>query len=51
MLNRYLYSRESARTDADGFPVPAGTAEADLQAGVEIECPAESVTFLNTLKP
>ena len=45
-LTRYLYSRESAKADADGFPLPAGVADGDLGAGCEVECPAESVVFL-----
>jgi hypothetical protein len=49
-LRRYVYSRAEARADADGFPVPVDTLEADLAKGYELACPPESVVFLTSVK-
>jgi hypothetical protein len=48
-LRRYLYARDSARADADGFPLSVGEARADLAAGLTVACPADAVTVLTTL--
>jgi hypothetical protein len=49
-LDRYVYSRAAAKADADGFPIVDGTVEGNLNAGLEIKLPAESVVFLTTVK-
>jgi len=48
-FKRFLYVRELLETDADGFPVAASQSDADLDAGVRITCPAESVVLLTSL--
>jgi hypothetical protein len=45
-LNRYLFSSTSAKTDADGFPVPLEKLPCDLGAGVNLSCEANSMLIL-----
>jgi len=47
-MQRYIYARDAAKADSDGFPVPAATQEVDLVGGAAVACPAESVVFLTT---
>ena len=49
-LKDYVYSREGASADKDGFPIPVGEIKGDLGAGVEVMCPAESVRILTSIK-
>jgi hypothetical protein len=47
-FQRYVYARDQAKADADGFPVAVAKEEFDLSKSVEVECPAESVVLLTT---
>jgi hypothetical protein len=48
-FRNYLYSRNSAATDGDGFPVPTATGTCDLEKGVPVDLPAESVAVVTSL--
>jgi hypothetical protein len=48
-LKRYVYSRAESLRDADGFPVPAASAPANLGEGVTVACPADSVVILTSM--
>ena len=49
-LDRYVYARDSAQADKDGFPVPKDQVEADLEKGTEVSLPSEGVVFLTSMK-
>ncbi|MHC4123430.1 MAG: hypothetical protein ACYSSI_07645 [Planctomycetota bacterium] len=48
-MYRYLYSKELAKTNADGFALPLENREYDLKAGVDILCEANSVVILTSI--
>jgi hypothetical protein len=50
-FRRYLYSKEKAAADKDGFPVPVEEKAANLSAGVEVDCPAQAACFLTSIRP
>jgi len=50
-LHRYVYSRAKAPRDADGFPVPVATEQADLGRGHPAACPPQAVVFFTTVAP
>ena len=49
-LRHYLYSRASAKADADGVPLPVKEEQADLTTGLDVAVPADAVLVL-TLQP
>jgi len=48
-LKHYLYAKDQAPADKDGFPVPVQERAGDLQAGVEVTCPANAVYLLTSI--
>jgi hypothetical protein len=50
-LHRYIYSRANAPRDADGFPMPVATEQADLGRGHPAACSPQAVVFLTTVAP
>jgi len=50
-LRRYIYSKDMAMADENGFPVPVATEQCDLGKGFYMDCPAESVVLLTSVEP
>jgi hypothetical protein len=50
-FKHYLYSRDKAAADKDGFPVPVEETPGDLGAGIEVVCPGNAVYFLTSVEP
>jgi hypothetical protein len=50
-FKHYLYSRDKAAADKDGFPVPVAETPGDLGAGIEVVCPGNAVYFLTSVEP
>jgi len=49
LFMHYLYSREHAAADWDGFPIPIETQACDLRAGVEVTLPGNAVYLLTSV--
>jgi len=50
-FKHYLYSRDKAAADKDGFPVAVEETPGDLGAGIEVVCPGNAVYFLTSVEP
>lgn len=48
-LAHYIYSKEKAAADKDGFPTPVEERPANLGTGVELTCPANAVYYLTSI--
>lgn len=48
VLNRYVFSRTSAKTGQDGFPAALDALPCDLSAGLDLSCEANSVSILSS---
>lgn len=48
-FTKYVYSREAAKADEEGFPAPVATVRWEADKGMAVEVPAESVVVLTTL--
>ncbi|OGU56169.1 MAG: hypothetical protein A2V66_09550 [Ignavibacteria bacterium RBG_13_36_8] len=47
-FEHYIYSEASALRNEKGFPKPVDSLEINLNDGVDVECPGNSVTFLTS---
>ena len=48
-MRRYLYAEGALAVDADGFPVPLDTSDADLAQGISITLPPNAVVLLTSV--
>lgn len=48
-LREFLYAKDAAPTDEDGFPIPHRSLNADLADGLDLECPATAVVLATTM--
>lgn len=48
-FRHYLYSRDRAPADGNGFPRPVETSPGDLAQGIEATCPGNSVSLITSV--
>lgn len=50
IMRRYVYSKTSIKTDANGFPAPLDNRGYDLNKGADVPCEANSVVILTSIE-